>query len=333
MTSASDTADELQGTHHAHAAQETSAGDMTRAVAQAGALVPSRGHEHAVDPSHGHAPAVGHSYAVGHAHGGGVAVWAFAGLLGVAAAVYLVLALRQRRRRRPWSARRTTGFLAGSALCGAALFPEVVPFPEGDFREHMLQHLVIGMIAPVLLVLAAPMTLLMRSISVRSARRLTSVLRSRVCHGIAHPVVALTLNVGGMGALYFSPLYEVMLESPAVHLLVHVHFLAAGCLFAWVIAGPDPGPRRPSVPARLVVLGVAITVHATLSQLLYAGLFVSLPVSSQELRGGAELMYYGGDIAELLLAFALVSAWKPRRSAAATRAAATGTPPAGATPA
>ena len=150
----------------------------------------------------------------------------------------------------------------------------------------MLQHLVIGMIAPVLLVLAAPMTLLMRSISVRSARRLTSVLRSRVCHGIAHPVVALTLNVGGMGALYFSPLYEVMLESPAVHLLVHVHFLAAGCLFAWVIAGPDPGPRRPSVPARLVVLGVAITVHATLSQLLYAGLFVSLPVSSQELRGG-----------------------------------------------
>jgi len=112
---------------------------------------------------------------------------------------------------------------------------------------------------------------------------------------------------------------------------VHVHFLAAGCLFTWVIAGPDPGPRRPSVPARLVVLGVAITVHATLSQLLYAGLFVSLPVSSQELRGGAELMYYGGDIAELLLAFALVSARKPRRSAAATRAAATGTPPAGAT--
>lgn len=256
-----------------------------------------------------------HSHDMHHAHAGGAGVWMFVGILGLAAATYSTLALR-RRRGRPWSRWRTAGFLGGSALAGMALFPALVPFPEGDFREHMLQHLAIGMIAPVLLVLAAPMTLLMRSLPTRHARWIVRALLSRPGKVVTNPVFALTSSIGGMAALYFSPLYEAMSGSSELHLFVHVHFLAAGCLFAWVIAGPDPAPQRPSVPARLVVLGVAIAVHATLSQLLYAGLFVSLPVPSHQLRGGAEIMYYGGDIAELLLAFALVSTWRPRRSAA-----------------
>ncbi|MBB4908609.1 cytochrome c oxidase assembly protein [Actinophytocola algeriensis] len=53
---------------------------------------------------------------------------------------------------------------------------------------------------------------------------------------------------------------------------MHLHFLVAGYLFAWLIAGPDPAPHRPGVPARLVLLGVAIAVHATLAQLMYAGI-------------------------------------------------------------
>ena len=92
-----------------------------------------------------------------------------------------------------------------------------------------------------------------------------------------------------------------------MHGLVHAHFFAAGYLFAWVIAGPDPAPRRPSVPIRLVVLGFAIAAHAVLSQLLYAGIFVQLPVPAAERQAAGELMYYGGDIAELLLALALVT--------------------------
>ena len=112
---------------------------------------------------------------------------------------------------------------------------------------------------------------------------------------------------------------------------MHLHFLAAGCLFTWVIAGPDPAPRRPSVAARLVVLGVTIAVHASLAQLLYAGLYVQVPASADELRGAAALMYYGGDVAELLLAFALVTTWRPRRTAppanrAARMARSTGDP-------
>ena len=94
---------------------------------------------------------------------------------------------------------------------------------------------------------------------------------------------------------------------------MHVHFLLAGLLFAWVIAGPDPFPHRPSVRVRLVVLGIAVAGHATVAQLMYAGVFATLPESAADVRAGAELMYYAGDIAELLLALALLTArpWRP----------------------
>ncbi|MEV7473554.1 hypothetical protein AB0N33_07575 [Pseudarthrobacter oxydans] len=63
-----------------------------------------------------------------------------------------------------------------------------------------------------------------------------------------------------------------------------------------------------TVPARLVILGVAIAAHAIISQLLYAGLYVTVTATAAELRQAGELMYYAGDITELILAFAMVTA-------------------------
>ncbi|MEU4626458.1 cytochrome c oxidase assembly protein [Actinoplanes sp. NPDC023801] len=212
-----------------------------------------------------------------------------------------------------WPGRRILSFLTGAVLLVAGLMPGMSPWPAGDFRTHMLQHLLIGMLAPLALVLGAPMTLLLRAIPRRAGRVVGRLLRSRAVHAVANPVVALTLNLGGIAVLYLTPLYAATVRDPALHLLVHVHFLLAGYLFAWVVAGPDPAPRRPAVPVRLVILGVAIAFHAIFSQLMFAGLFVDLPVPRAEREGGAELMYYGGDIAELLLAAALVTRWRPRR--------------------
>jgi putative membrane protein len=229
------------------------------------------------------------------------------------AAAYLLLALGQRRGPRGWSTWRTAGFLAGAGLLVLALVPQWSPFPPGDFRAHMYQHLLIGMYAPIALVMGAPVTLLLRSLPGSKGRAVGRFLRSRPLHFIAHPATALVLNLGGLAALYFTPLYGAAAGNPVLHNLIHVHFLAAGYLFAWAVAGPDPAPRRPSVPARLVILGVAIAGHAVLSQLLYAGLFVQVPAAAVQLRQAGELMYYTGDIAELLLAFALVSTWRPDR--------------------
>jgi putative membrane protein len=250
-------------------------------------------------------------------HGGGAAAgesW-LAMTVFVLAVAYVVLAVSRGREPRGWSTWRTVSFLTGCTLLILAVAPGLAPYPDGDFRGHMYQHLLIGMYAPLGLVLGAPVTLLLRSVPSRHGRLIGRVLRSRPAHLVANPITALVLNLGGLAVLYLTPLYAATTTSSALHHLVHAHFLAAGYLFAWVIAGPDPAPRRPSVPARLVVLGVAIAGHAVLSQLLYAGALVHVPVPTAELRGGADLMYYGGDIAELLLALALVTTWRPRRHA------------------
>ncbi|MBO8196943.1 cytochrome c oxidase assembly protein [Streptomyces smyrnaeus] len=250
------------------------------------------------------------------AHPSAVAVVLPALVAALPAVGYLLL-VRQVRRRSPqrgWSTRRTASFVAGCGVLAIALSPPLAPWAHHDFRGHMAQHLLVGMYAPPALVLGAPVTLLLRALPATRARRLTALLRSPSVRGVTHPVVALLLNTGSLAALYCTPLYGTAMAHPAGHWLLHVHFLASGCLFAWVVAGPDPAPARPGVPARLVLLGFAIAGHAVLSQLMYGGFLIDIPAPVTEVRGGAELMYYGGDFAELLLAAALVSTWRPVRN-------------------
>ncbi|MFF9458465.1 cytochrome c oxidase assembly protein [Streptomyces flaveolus] len=242
-------------------------------------------------------------------------------LLAVTAA-YL-LAARRARRRNPaqgWSGPRSASFLGGTALLAVALLPPLGPAAHTDFRGHMAQHMLIGMYAPLLLVLAAPVTLLLRTLSPVRARRVTGLLHSSPARFVTHPATALALSTGTLGVLYFTPLYDAAMGHPAGHWLMNAHFLASGCLFAHAVAGPDPAPARPGVPARLVYLGVAIAAHALIAQAMYGGFFVGVHAPVDELRQGAEIMYYGGDIAELLLAAALVSTWRPERRGARPRA-------------
>lgn len=93
-----------------------------------------------------------------------VAVVAVVGL------VYVALAVQRRREPRSWSLWRAASFLLGAALLIFALVPALSPYPAGDFRGHMHRHLLLGMYAPLALVLGAPMTLLLRSIPRRHSR-------------------------------------------------------------------------------------------------------------------------------------------------------------------
>lgn len=236
----------------------------------------------------------------------------------VAAAAYLWLVTQARRRNpgRGWSRLRTASFLGGCALLAVALLPPVASAAHTDFRGHMLQHMIIGMYAPLALVLGAPLTALLRSLPAEHARQVTRLLRARPVRILAHPVTALILSTGTLGVLYFTPLYDTMTARPAAHWLLHVHFLASGYLFAWVIAGPDPAPSRPGVPARLVLLGAAVAAHATIAQLLYGGFLIDVHAPIPQVQDAAMIMYYGGDVAELLLAAALVTTWRPERRTA-----------------
>ncbi|HYH11166.1 MAG TPA: cytochrome c oxidase assembly protein, partial [Thermomicrobiales bacterium] len=87
-----------------------------------------------------------------------------------------------------------------------------------------------------------------------------------------------------------------------------------GYLFAWSIAGPDPAPGRPGLTTRLAVLVTSIAAHAYLGKTMYAHLFPrGTHYSADEIEAAAELMYYGGDLAELLLAAALFATWYQQR--------------------
>lgn len=229
---------------------------------------------------------------------------------GIVLAAYLAAVVWQRRSARHWSGWRTTSFVVGIALLTIAMSPSLANWGHHDLRGHMIQHLLIGMFAPLGLVLAAPVTLALRTLPVRISRFITAMLRSQLFHWLSHPGSALILNIGGMYLLYLTPLYSLTLTNPYVHYLVHLHFLTAGYLFVWAIAGPDPAPRRPGMRIRLIVLFMGMSAHAYLSKVMYAYTWPRNTAHSiDQIYAAAQLMYYGGDFAELLLTAALFATW------------------------
>lgn len=226
-----------------------------------------------------------------------------------AAWAYLAAVSRLRSRGKRWSPWRTAAFLLGLALIGASLTPATGLVASG-FAEHALEHVLLGMLGPAVLVLGAPVTLLLWSLPHSYARSLAALLRTRPARVVSHPATAGVLNVAGMAVLYLAPLFAASETNALLHLAVHAHLFVAGYVFAWSIAGIDAAARRPGFALRLVVLVVAAAAHAALIKVMYAH---ALPAgtghSAAELREGLQWMYYGGDAAELLLAVALFAAW------------------------
>jgi putative membrane protein len=230
--------------------------------------------------------------------------------LAVLAAValgYIAMAAARSQEPRGWNHWRTASFVMGVTLLVVALEPS----ESEDFGDHMIGHLLIGMFAPLALVLAAPVTLILRTVNRKTGKTIVHALRSTPARILTNPIVLLTANLGGLALLYFTPLYISTTSNMLLHEAVHIHFFITGYLFAWMIAGPDSGPERPSVPIRLIVLGITVAGHSVIAQLLYAGIFVNAPFTADELRDGGTLMYYWGDIAEILLALAMLLRWRP----------------------
>lgn len=233
-------------------------------------------------------------------------------------AAYLFAAQRERSRS-AWNAWRIAGFTFGIGMLIAAVLP--AGGWQHGLRGHMIQHLLLGMFAPLALVMGAPATLLLRSLPPQVGRFVAGMLGSGPVSVLAHPVTASLLDIGGMYLLYLTPLFALSMTNGPVHVLVQLHFVISGYLFAWAIAGPDPAPRRPGMPARLAVLFIATAAHACLAKLMYGyGFPRGVGASATELKSAAKWMYYGGDVAGLLLIVAFFAAWfRVRRGRTTTR--------------
>jgi putative copper resistance protein D len=193
-------------------------------------------------------------------------VWAALAVLGLG--WYLVAVGRLRRRGDSWAFGRTLTWAAGCVLLlwttsgGPAVYGRV------QFSAHMLQHMTLMMIIPMLLVVGAPVTLALRTLPARAdgsrgpREWLLAVVQSRALRLLAHPLVAAGLFLGSLVVFYYTPLLGLALSTHTGHMLMTLHFLATGYLFAWVIMGTDPGPSRTAYPVRLLVLLVTVSVHA-----------------------------------------------------------------------
>jgi len=237
----------------------------------------------------------------------------FLPLVALALLLYLCGLWWQRAGHKPWPLRRTLCWVSGLTLVALACLPLLSDLAHRDLRAHMLQHLLLGMFAPLALVLGAPLSLLLRSLPRAGARRCLRLLGSPPLRLLTSPWLALLLNVGGMYLLYLSPLFGAMASSTALHLLVHLHFLLAGYLYCWTILdGPDPLPGRAGPWQRLGALGLGIAAHAVLGKWLYAGPWPK-GWPAEEAEAAAQWMYYGGDLAELLLLAVLFAGWRRKR--------------------
>jgi len=219
---------------------------------------------------------------------------------------------RLRRRGRRWPLWRLVIFWLGALAIIAVLSSPLMHWAHRDFRGHMVMHLVAGMIAPLGLVMAAPVSLALKNLPARWGRRWVGFVSSSPIRVLSHPVTAALLNIGGMMALYLTDFYAIMLHSPGLTMWLHWHFIIAGCLFTWAIAGPDPTPKRPSLELRFGVLVLSMMAHAMLSKWMYRfHLPASVPLD--QVQQGAELMFYAGELPEALLVYLVARHWMRSR--------------------
>ncbi|MEV5203492.1 cytochrome c oxidase assembly protein [Streptomyces sp. NPDC053720] len=187
-------------------------------------------------------------------------------LLGIGLYAYAVLRLR--RRGDSWPVGRTVFFVVGVLSIALVMCTRLNDYGMVMFSVHMVQHMVISMLSPILLLLGAPVTLALRALPVAGRGRtglrelLLKLLHSRYMKIITHPVFTIPLFIASLYGLYFTPIFDFLMGSKTGHIAMMVHFLAVGLVFFWPIMGVDPGPHRPGYVMRMLELFAGMPFHA-----------------------------------------------------------------------
>jgi putative copper resistance protein D len=245
------------------------------------------------------------------------------GLLVIAVALYIKGVIVLTKRGDKWPIGRTISFAIGISAVDFATSGGLGLYAHFSFSWHMVAHMTLGMIAPIAIVLGAPITLALRTLpqgrnsEERGVRgTLLSALHSRYSSIIVNPVGALVIFDGSLFLLYFTSLFGKLMNTHAGHLFMNIHFLLAGFLFFHVIIGIDPNPKRPPFLVRIVTLLAAMSIHAffsvalmSSSTLIDSGYFAALQTPwvgdllADQNKGGA----IGWAMGEIPILIALVA--------------------------
>jgi putative copper resistance protein D len=231
--------------------------------------------------------------------------------------------------------RRTVAFVAAMTALAFALLSGIERYDTTLFSVHMVQHLLLILVAAPLIALAAPITLLLRVASPGTRRRVVlPILHSRVMRFVSFPAVAWIAFAAVMWGAHFSPLFDAALENPVAHDVEHALFLGTALLFWWPVVAADPVPWRLAHPSRslytflqmplntfLAVIILSATVplyrHYASLQLPWPG-WTATALDDQHLAAG--IMWVGGDLLFIAALGAVVWGWMRAEEANTDRA-------------
>ncbi len=268
--------------------------------------------------------------------------WRFDLIFGTAALVlavgYLIGVRRLRGRGDAWPTGRLVSWLLGCLVLLLATSSGIGRYMPAMFSMHMVGHMLLSMLAPILLVLGAPVTLALRALPAAGRDEppgprewLLAALHSRVSRVLTNPFAATALFVVGFYGLYFSGLFDAVVDSHGAHLAMNLHFLLSGYLFYWVVIGVDPTPRPIPPLAKLGVVFASLPLHAFfgvvlmgMSTVLGADFYRSLKLDwhtdllgDQKLGGG--IAWAAGEVPLVIVLIALFVQWRRSDQRTATR--------------
>ncbi|MHA6669671.1 cytochrome c oxidase assembly protein [Homoserinimonas sp. A447] len=240
---------------------------------------------------------------------------------------YLAGVWRLHRRGDRWPVLRTISWLAGLLLLFYVTNGALYVYDKYLFSMHMLGHMLLTMMIPVLLVPGAPITLAARAIRKRAdgsrgAREwILMAVHSRYASVLANPIVAAVLFAGSLWVFYYSPLFRWAASEHIGHIWMVVHFLGTGYLFVQALIGIDPVPYRAPYPLRLLLLLGTMAFHAFfgLSLMTGTGLLLSDwygamgrdwgPSAIADQQAGGGIAWSIGEIPTIALAIAVIISW------------------------
>lgn len=241
-----------------------------------------------------------------HSHGSGIQVLFFvAAILFISG--YVAAVLLSNRTHKRWKLHRMFLFIIGVTLSTLTLVGPLAHLAHSNFTFHMIGHLLLGMLGPLLVSFGRPLTLLLRTLPVTRARRVTAFLKKKPLSFVTHPIIASLLNIGGLWVLYTTPLFSLMHVEPLIYLLIHIHVFAAGYVFTISMIHLEPMPHHFSFVYRAIVFVLALAGHGILSKWIYA--HPPIGVAARDAEVGAMIMYYGGDMVDLILIILLCFRW------------------------
>ena len=270
-----------------------------------------------------------------HAHGGvesGQSVataWSWdptvpLGIL-LAGALYVAGLRNWKNPSHPVNAWQRVSFFAGLGVIFLALQSPLDPLSDHLFLMHQIQHLLLRMVGPPLILLGAPLTPLLRGLPAAARQRVvrplagTPVIR-RLYTFLTNPIVAALLFLGTLFFWQGQGTHNLSLRNDGVHYLMHLTMLFTGLLFWWVIIDLKPHRSRMPYVARALYLGFQIFPNTLLGAIVTfsPGMLYSAYGEVERLWGislmadqaiGGTILWIPGDMMFLIAAALMVGLW------------------------